>query len=460
MDRLFKRKPSKELAWTVALAAAVPLARPQGVPLPNARPVAQQKRSLFARGDKKFRLTASSHGEDLIVTPFAQVLASLRNVRNNFISITNVPNKSKKAGQPPTTPRRPPLHSVPLPDEAMRVAADTLEELDWCLEQLETIQTHRSVSEMASTKFRKMLNKELSHFAESSKSGTQISQFIINTYMDKEDAELDIPTLQVTLSDGSAHQPSTSSSSTTEGPTQMAHGVAGGTSLLNKAKTVAMSHISGVRKLKHANSVSQSGELSKYGIDVANPRELARHMDQLDRWGPDIFKIGELSGNHALTTCTYTILKERGLIKSFSLVPATLVTYLLHVEHHYRDNPYHNAIHGADVAQSMHVLMSSQALSNVFTDLEVLAAIIAGAVHDCDHPGFTNPPTTAPIPRLPAPNPDRHCSFALRPLLPVQMEFLLFLSESTLSSKSQPSLPSGLLFYVICRQFSASCPSV
>lgn len=33
-----------------------------------------------------------------------------------------------------------------------QLALDTLEELDWCLDQLETIQTHRSVSEMASKK--------------------------------------------------------------------------------------------------------------------------------------------------------------------------------------------------------------------------------------------------------------------------------------------------------------------
>lgn len=32
------------------------------------------------------------------------------------------------------------------------MARETLEELDWCLDQLETIQTHRSVSEMASNK--------------------------------------------------------------------------------------------------------------------------------------------------------------------------------------------------------------------------------------------------------------------------------------------------------------------
>jgi hypothetical protein len=37
----------------------------------------------------------ASHGEDLIVTPFAQILASLRSVRNNFYSLTNVQPSTK-----------------------------------------------------------------------------------------------------------------------------------------------------------------------------------------------------------------------------------------------------------------------------------------------------------------------------------------------------------------------------
>lgn len=36
-----------------------------------------------------------SHGEDLIVTPFAQILASLRSVRNNLLSLTNVQASNK-----------------------------------------------------------------------------------------------------------------------------------------------------------------------------------------------------------------------------------------------------------------------------------------------------------------------------------------------------------------------------
>lgn len=37
-----------------------------------------------------FLCFCSHGGEDLIVTPFAQILASLRSVRNNFLSLTNV----------------------------------------------------------------------------------------------------------------------------------------------------------------------------------------------------------------------------------------------------------------------------------------------------------------------------------------------------------------------------------
>ena len=50
---------------------------------------------------------------------------------------------------------------------------------------LESLQTHKSVSDMAANKFKRMLNKELSHFSESSKSGNQISEYICSTFLGK-----------------------------------------------------------------------------------------------------------------------------------------------------------------------------------------------------------------------------------------------------------------------------------
>jgi len=67
-------------------------------------------------------------------------------------------------------------------DAANKLAIETLEELDWCLDQLETIQAHRSVGDMATSKFKRMLNKELSHFSET-KSGSQISEWVYRTFL-------------------------------------------------------------------------------------------------------------------------------------------------------------------------------------------------------------------------------------------------------------------------------------
>uniref|UniRef100_A0A674JBG6 3',5'-cyclic-AMP phosphodiesterase n=1 Tax=Terrapene triunguis TaxID=2587831 RepID=A0A674JBG6_9SAUR len=47
-----------------------------------------------------------------------------------------------------------PPASLSAEDACQKLAVETLEELDWCLDQLETLQTRHSVSEMASNKVR------------------------------------------------------------------------------------------------------------------------------------------------------------------------------------------------------------------------------------------------------------------------------------------------------------------
>ncbi|KAI6211381.1 Phosphodiesterase [Aphelenchoides besseyi] len=327
------------------------------------------------------------HGDEIIVTPFAQLLSSLRNVRSNLISIANLPNDEEKY----RIPKRPPLHNTPLPEPAQQCAQETLEELDWCLDQLEAIQLHRSVSEMASSKFRKLLNKELSQFAESSKSGTQVTKFLINTYMDREEEQDDNVNRSGTDKDETFAP--TSGSSAHDSPTvttpiaALPHAPIGSPqlSLFNKAKTAAMSRISGVRRLR---AQTHGGTPPEFGVECS--KEIAVYMNRINDWGLNVFKIHELSKQHALTVVTYTILRERDLLKRFEIAPSILVTYLLNLEHHYKENPYHNQIHGADVAQSINVLISSPALEGVFTEMETLAAVFAAAIHDVDHPGYTN----------------------------------------------------------------------
>ncbi|XP_042585533.1 cAMP-specific 3',5'-cyclic phosphodiesterase 4D-like isoform X10 [Cyprinus carpio] len=333
----------------------------------------QRRESFLYRSDSDYDLSPKSmsrnssiasdiilsffcrHGDDMIVTPFAQVLASLRTVRNNFAALTNLKiqparplNHLRSDSLPPSLP----------PEEAyQKLATDTLEELDWCLDQLETLQTRHSVSEMASNKFKRMLNRELTHLSEMSRSGNQVSEFISSTFLDKQH-EVEMPTPQSQKDKEKKKRP--------------------------------MSQISGVKKLTHSSSLTNSS-IPRFGVKTETEDELAKELEDVNKWGLNVFKVSEFSGNRPLTVMMHSIFQERDLLKTFKIPLDTFVTYLMTLEDHYHaDVAYHNNIHAADVTQSTHVLLSTPALEAVFTDLEILAAIFASAIHDVDHPGVSN----------------------------------------------------------------------
>ncbi|XP_037724525.1 cAMP-specific 3',5'-cyclic phosphodiesterase isoform X6 [Drosophila subpulchrella] len=327
-------------------------------------------------------LVDRSHGEDLIVTPFAQILASLRSVRNNLLSLTNVPASNKRPNQSSSASRSGNPSGAPLSqgEEAYtRLATDTIEELDWCLDQLETIQTHRSVSDMASLKFKRMLNKELSHFSESSRSGNQISEYICSTFLDKQQ-EFDLPSLRV------EDNPELVAANAAAGQQS-----AGQYARSRSPRGPPMSQISGVKRpLSHTNSFT--GErLPTFGVETPRENELGTLLGELDTWGIQIFSIGEFSVNRPLTCVAYTIFQSRELLTSLMIPPKTFLNFMTTLEDHYvKDNPFHNSLHAADVTQSTNVLLNTPALEGVFTPLEVGGALFAACIHDVDHPGLTN----------------------------------------------------------------------
>ncbi|XP_019908373.1 cAMP-specific 3',5'-cyclic phosphodiesterase 4D isoform X3 [Esox lucius] len=329
----------------------------------------QRRESFLYRSDSDYDLSPKSmsrnssiasdiHGDDMIVTPFAQVLASLRTVRNNFAALTNCSqDRTSNKRSPMCNP--PPITKTSFTEEAFqKLATETLEELDWCLDQLETLQTRHSVGEMASNKFKRMLNRELSHLSEMSRSGNQVSEFISSTFLDKQH-EVEMPTPQ----------------------TQKEK---------EDKKNRPMSQISGVKKLQHSSSLTNSN-ISRFGVKTETEDELAKALEDVNKWGLNVFKVTEFSGNRPLTVMMHTIFQERDLLKTFKIPLDTFITYLMTLEDHYHgDVAYHNNIHAADVTQSTHVLLSTPALEAVFTDLEILAAIFASAIHDVDHPGVSN----------------------------------------------------------------------
>ncbi|XP_039371864.1 cAMP-specific 3',5'-cyclic phosphodiesterase 4C isoform X2 [Mauremys reevesii] len=339
-----------------------------GLVLQGNVPHSQRRESFLYRSDSDYDLspkamsrnssiTSDLHGEDMIVTPFAQVLASLRTVRSNFAMLTHL--QDRVASKRTSSSNPPSVCKASLSEDAcQKLAIETLEELDWCLDQLETLQTRHSVSEMASNKFKRMLNRELTHLSETSRSGNQVSEYISSTFLDKQH-EVEIPS-----------------------PTPTEKEV--------EKTTRPMAQISGLKKLTHSSSFISSS-IPRFGVKTDREGLLAKELEDTNKWGLDMFKITEYSGNRPLTVIMYSIFQERDLMKTFRIPADTFITYMMTLEDHYHaDVAYHNNIHAADVVQSTHVLLSTPALEAVFTDLEVMAAIFASAIHDVDHPGVSN----------------------------------------------------------------------
>ncbi|OPJ86705.1 hypothetical protein AV530_006824 [Patagioenas fasciata monilis] len=336
-----------------------------GLVLQGTLPHGQRRESFLYRSDSDYDLSPKAmsrnssiasdlHGEDMIVTPFAQVLASLRTVRSNLTHL-----QDRAAIKRASSSSLPSGSKASLAEDAQqKLSRETLEELDWCLEQLETLRTRHSVSEMASNKFKRMLNRELTHLSETSRSGNQVSEYISSTFLDKQQ-EVEIPPAKDKDKD-------------------------------KERRKRPMSQISGVRKLPHGSSLAAT-TIPRFGVRTDQEGLLAKELEDTNKWGLNVFKVAEYSGNRPLTVIMYSIFQERDLMKTFRIPADTFITYMLTLEDHYHaDVAYHNSIHAADVAQSTHVLLSTPALEAVFTDLEIMAAIFASAIHDVDHPGVSN----------------------------------------------------------------------
>lgn len=86
-------------------------------------------------------------------------------------------------------------------------------------------------------------------------------------------------------------------------------------------------------------------------------------LSEIDKWGIDIFRIGELSNNRPLTCVAYTAFHSRDLFKLMMIPPKIFVTFMMTLEDHYvKDNPFHNSLHAADVTQSTNTLLNTPAL--------------------------------------------------------------------------------------------------
>ncbi|KAG7455122.1 hypothetical protein MATL_G00253180 [Megalops atlanticus] len=115
-------------------------------------------------------------------------------------------------------------------------------------------------------------------------------------------------------------------------------------------------------------------------------------LEKVGSWKFDIFLFDRLTNGNSLITLTFHLINHYGLIQLFQLDMVKLRRFLVMVQEDYRSqNPYHNAVHAADVTQAMYCYLQEPKLSKSLTSCDILLGLLAAATHDLDHPGVNQP---------------------------------------------------------------------
>lgn len=112
-------------------------------------------------------------------------------------------------------------------------------------------------------------------------------------------------------------------------------------------------------------------------------------LKQAGSWNFDIFALQEVTPCPLETICFHA-LREYSLLDSLQFNSVKLSAFLRAIHDAYLPQPYHNAIHAADVTQTTFYLLST---GNVLEALKlnqiaVSSILIAAAIHDVGHPGL------------------------------------------------------------------------
>ncbi|XP_068234876.1 uncharacterized protein [Palaemon carinicauda] len=115
-------------------------------------------------------------------------------------------------------------------------------------------------------------------------------------------------------------------------------------------------------------------------------------LSQVGVWEFNAFALDSVCGGRPVSVLCVYLLHKYGLIQHFKLDTVTVWKCFSLIEDGYHaSNPYHNAIHAADVTQAMHCYLEEEKIREHMTPFEKLAALVAAVCHDLDHPGVNQP---------------------------------------------------------------------
>ncbi|CEG44992.1 3 5-cyclic nucleotide phosphodiesterase family protein [Plasmopara halstedii] len=143
------------------------------------------------------------------------------------------------------------------------------------------------------------------------------------------------------------------------------------------------------RSFSHSNRGTTMRDLLP-AMDSRSNFELQNLLQSVSSWDFDVFRVQIVSGGNALSYIGHHLLRDAPC-QALNIESTLLVNFLLEIQSGYiASNPYHNAIHAADVMQTVHYFLIQPELQPFLRPLDRAISLIAAGVHDFMHDGFNN----------------------------------------------------------------------
>ncbi|TPX33798.1 hypothetical protein SeMB42_g07426 [Synchytrium endobioticum] len=113
-------------------------------------------------------------------------------------------------------------------------------------------------------------------------------------------------------------------------------------------------------------------------------------LQGVDEWDYDIFGLADATDNQPLYYLGMALFEQYSFKETFHIDDATLSKFFKNIESRYHPLPYHNSTHAADVMQAIHCFLARYGLGKAVPLSYCFAGLLAGAIHDIEHPGRNN----------------------------------------------------------------------
>ncbi|KAL1503544.1 hypothetical protein AB1Y20_012023 [Prymnesium parvum] len=143
------------------------------------------------------------------------------------------------------------------------------------------------------------------------------------------------------------------------------------------------------RKMRQSASRLANNEL--LWVDkLLDEDEVSAHLADAFKWDFNMFELETKSQKHPVLTMVLHLVHTLDLEDQLPINMSSLMKYLTVLEASYNDPPFHNYLHAADCTHGTTYFLLQPKVRQHFSPLDIYSLILAAAMHDCAHPGYSN----------------------------------------------------------------------